>query len=98
MNKPNEKILNIADKTLKKTVNNYIATLSDEHRMLVVLKSQLYGGSWEPMLDDLKNRLEGKPYIFKLVNRIKDDIVRIQEMKGFEEKNNIDLADFIEMP
>lgn len=98
MNKPNEKILNIADKTLKKTIDNYIAALSAEHRMLVVLKSQLYGGSWEPMLDDLKNRLEGKPYIFKLVNRIKDDIVRIQEMQEFEEKNNIDLADFIEMP
>ena len=98
MNKPNEKILNIADKTLKKTVDDYIATLSDEHRMLVVLKSQLYGGSWEQMLDDLKNRLEGKPYIFKLVHRIQDDIVRIQEMQGFEEKNNIDLAEFIEMP
>lgn len=98
MNEPNEKILNISDETLKKTMNNYIAGLSDEHRMLVVLKSQLYGGSWEPMLDDLKNRLEGKPYIFKLVNRINDDLERIQEMKEFEEKNNIDLADFIEMP
>ena len=98
MNKPNEEILNVEGETLKKTVDNYVAILSDEHRMLVVLKSQLYGGSWETMLDDLKNRLEGKPYIFKLVNRINDDIVRIQEMKEFEEKNSIDLADFIEMP
>ncbi len=98
MNEPNEKILNISDETLKKTMANYIDGLSDEHRMLVILKSQLYGGSWEPMFDDLKNRLEGKPYIFKLVNRINDDLERIQEMKEFEEKNNIDLADFIEMP
>ena len=98
MDKPNEKILNINNKTEKKTVDNYIAGLSNEHRMLVILKSQLYGGSWEPMLDDLKNRLEGKPYIFKLVSRIKDDIERIQEMKEFEEKNNIDLADIVEMP
>ena len=98
MNKPNEKTLNSTDVAIKKAVDDYIATLSDEHRMLVVLKSQLYGGTWEPMLDDLKNRLEGKPYIFKLVNRIKDDIVRIQEMKEFEEENNIDLADFIDLP
>ncbi len=98
MNKPNEKILNISDKTLKKTIDSYITGLSNEHRMLVVLKSQLYGGSWVPMLDDLKNRLEGKPYIFKLVNRIKDDLERIQEMKEFEENNKVDLADFIEMP
>jgi hypothetical protein len=98
MNKPNEKTLNNTDVAVKKAINDYIARLSDEHRMLVVLKSQLYGGTWEPMLDDLKNRLEGKPYIFKLVNRIKDDVARIQEMKEFEEENNIDLADFIELP
>ena len=98
MDKPNEKTLNSTDVAIKKAVDDYITGLSDEHRMLVILKSQLYDGTWEPMLDDLKNRLEGKPYIFKLVNRIKDDIVRIQEMKEFEEENNIDLADFIELP
>ena len=98
MDKPNEKILNINDKADKKVVDDFIAKLSEEYRMLVILKSQLYGGAWEPMLDDLNNRLKGKPYIFKLVNRIKDDIVRIQEMKNFEEENNIDLADYIELP
>ena len=77
---------------------HFVDSLSDEHRMLVVLKAQLYGGTWEPMLDDLKNRLEGKPYIFKLVNRIKDDIERIQEMQNFEEEHNVDLADYVELP
>ncbi len=66
--------------------------------MLVALKSQLYGGSWEPMLDDLRNRLAGKPYIFKLVNRIQEDIERIEEMKRFEAKHGIDLADCVELP
>ena len=97
MDKPNDKTLNSTKIADKKAVDEYIARLSEEHRMLVVLKSQLYGGSWEPMIDDLKNRLEGKPYIFKLVNRIKDDIERIQEMKTFEEGNHIDLADLIEL-
>ena len=49
-----------------KAVADYIDRLSKECRMLVILKSQLYDGSWEPMLGDLKNRLGGKPYIFKL--------------------------------
>ncbi len=98
MNKPNDKTLDSMKIADKKVVDEYIAGLSEEHRMLVVLKSQLYGGSWEQMLDDLKNRLDGKPYIFKLVNRIKDDIERIQEMRTFEESNNIDLADFVELP
>lgn len=78
-------------------VNDYVASLSDEYRMLVVLKAQLYGGSWEPMLDDLRNRLAGKPYIFKLVNRIKDDIERIEEMQKFEAEHGIDLADRVEL-
>jgi hypothetical protein len=84
--------------TLKRDVNDFVAGLSDEHRMLVVLKAQLYGGSWEPMLDDLKNRLAGKPYIFKLVNRINDDIERIQQMHEFESEHNVDLSDFVELP
>jgi hypothetical protein len=78
-------------------VKNYVDGLSNEHKMLVVLKAQLYSGSWEPMLDDLENRLEGKPYIFKLSNRIKDDVQRIEQMKDFEDQNGIDLADYVSL-
>ncbi len=78
-------------------VNDYVDRLSNEHRMLVILKAQLYDGAWESMLDDLKNRLTGKPYIFKLVNRINDDIARIEEMRKFEKEHNIDLSDFVKM-
>lgn len=78
-------------------VEAFIRGLNDQYRMLIILKSQLYGGRWEPMLEDLTNRLEGKPYIFKLANRIKDDVERIQEMQQFETENGIDLADFIKL-
>ncbi len=81
-----------------RVVTDYINGLSEECRMLVVLKAQLYAGSWEPMLDDLRNRLAGKPYIFKLANRIQDDIERIEQMAQFETENNVDLADYVEMP
>jgi hypothetical protein len=77
-------------------IRDYVAGLSNEHRMLVVLKGQLYDGQWEPMLDDLKNRLSGKPYIFKLVNRINDDIKRIEQMMEFENKYSIDLVDYVD--
>ena len=75
----------------------FIRQLTEEHRMLVVLKSQLYGGRWEPMLEDLKNRLEGKPYIFKLANRIQDDIRRIEELQAFEAEQQIDLAEYVKL-
>ena len=84
--------------SVSNVLSDFVDGLSDEHRMLVVIKAQLYGGTWEPMLDDLKNRMVGKPYIFKLVNRINDDIERIQQMQNFEEKQNVDLADYVELP
>jgi hypothetical protein len=93
-----EKTKNKLGKTaVKHDVSDYAKTLSEEYRMLVVLKAQLYGGSWEPMLDDLRNRLVGKPYIFKLANRIQDDIERIEQMRKFEHDHNVDLADYVEM-
>jgi hypothetical protein len=80
-----------------KAINDYVSSLSEESRMLVVLKAQLYAGSWEPMLDDLRNRLNGKPYIFKLVNRIQDDIERIEQIMEFEAAHNIDLTEYVRM-
>jgi hypothetical protein len=78
-------------------VSNFVNSLSNEQRMLVILKRQLYSGSWKPMLDDLKNRLAGKPYIFKLANRIQDDIERIKRLEEFETEHNVDLADYVEL-
>ena len=93
-----EKIQNKPGKSaVNQNVNTYVETLSEEYRMLIVLKRQLYGGAWEPMLDDLRNRLAGKPYIFKLANRIQDDIERIEQMRKYEQDYNIDLADYVEM-
>ena len=88
---------NSTDERVDKAVTDYVNGLGDEQRMLVALKAQLYGGSWEPMLDDLRNRLSGKPYIFKLATRIQDDIERIEQMQQFEAVHDIDLADYVEL-
>lgn len=89
------------EKNDKMTANlpaeQFAHNLDEAHRMLVVLKAQLYGGRWEPMLEDLQNRLEGKPYIFKLANRIKDDVERIHQLMEFEKDNNVDLSDFVSL-
>ena len=92
---PAEKSENRGDSAVNRAVAEYVKTLAAEERMLVVLKAQLYGGSWEPMVEDLQNRLVGKPYIFKLANRIKDDVARIERMRKFEEEQGVDLSDFV---
>ena len=83
--------------TANTTIQEYVQRLSEEQRMLVILKAQLYGGQWEPMLEDLHNRLEGKPYIFKLASRIQDDIERIESMRTFESEYGVDLAEYVDL-
>jgi len=46
------------------------------------------------METDLRDRLQGRPYIFKLVNRIEEDLERIQKLRSYEEEHKIDLADY----
>jgi hypothetical protein len=88
---------NHKDLPVESVVEDFVRGLGNEYKMLVVLKRQLYGGRWEPMLDDLKNRLAGKPYIFKLANRIKDDVERIEQMRAFEGEHEVDLADYVDL-
>jgi hypothetical protein len=71
--------------------------MTTEERLLVVLKKELYAGSWDEILADLQARLNNKPYIFKLANRITDDIDRIKRLEKFEQSNNVDLSDYIEL-
>lgn len=79
-------------------VEEFIAQLAEEEKMLILLQRELYDGSWDDMLVDLQNRLNGRPYIFKLANRIKDDIARIEKLKTFEDQHNLKLADYVKPP
>lgn len=73
----------------------FCQSLLGEEQMLIVLRDELYGGSWDKMLQDLKDRLRGRPYIFKLVNRIKEDVGRIEKLQEYEKKHGINLSDFL---
>jgi hypothetical protein len=74
----------------------FLESLSTQDRMLVTLRDELYFGSWDRMLSDLKDRLKGRPYIFKLVNRIEEDIKRIENLRAYELKNEINLSEYLE--
>lgn len=73
----------------------FIAGLQAEERMLLLLKTELYDGQWEPMIRDLQDRLNGRPYIFKLANRITDDLARIERLRAFESQHKLDLASIV---
>ena len=73
----------------------YYAALTPEERMLLTLRDELYGGKWERMIGDLNDRLKGRPFIFKLVSRIKEDLRRIEKLQEYEKKHGINLVDYI---
>jgi hypothetical protein len=80
------------------TIEQFVTRLTDEQRMLLQLKRELYDGSWKAMRQDLNNRLEGKPYIFKLANRIRDDISRIEALQNFEKEHQVSLSEYVHPP
>jgi hypothetical protein len=82
---------------LPELVRRFTDSMTGEERMLVVLKRELYEGCWDEMIADLRARLEGRPYIFKLAHRIIDDLERIKRLRAFERHHEIDLSDFVDV-
>ncbi len=77
------------------TVRRFVEQISREEEMLIILKVELYEGNWASMLEDLRNRLAGRPHIFKLADRITEDIDRIGKLQSFEQKHQVDLSDYV---
>ena len=73
-------------------IDAFIESLTDEDKMLIRLREELYEGRWDAMLADLNDRLRGKPYIFRLASRIQDDMARVQRLSRFEREKNVNLA------
>lgn len=85
-----------ADETRELAVD-FVQTCSREERMLLILKHELYEGNWSEMVADLRARLAGKPYIFRLAHRIEDDLERIGRLRGFEETYAVDLSNYVSL-
>ena len=85
------------DAETDRPVREFVERLSREERMLIVLKRELYEGSWDDMDADLRARLEGRPYIFKLANRITEDLERIARLRAFEDQHRVDLCDYVKL-
>lgn len=79
----------------KPPIRRFIKTLTEDDRLLVALRDEIYGGSWKRMRQDLLDRLEGRPYILKLAARIRDDIGRIDKLEKYERRYNVNVAEMM---
>ena len=74
----------------------FFRTLPPEEVQLLILRDELYDGSWDEMRRDLAARRDGKPFIFKLINRIEEDLKRIERLAGYEEQHTVNLGAYLE--
>jgi hypothetical protein len=74
----------------------YFRSLSSEEEQLIILRDFLYEGDWDEMLQDLRDRQGGKPFIFKLNSRIEEDIRRIERIREYERAHKVDLGRYVQ--
>lgn len=75
--------------------HKYAAKITPDAKMLLDLRNELYNGSWDEMIKDLNYRMKGRPFVYKLVERIKADLRRIDKLQEYEKQHGINLMDYI---
>lgn len=80
---------------LPEPLRRFMDRLTDEQKLLLVLKRELYSRDWRPMITDLRNRLEGRPYVLRLAARIDDDLKRIEQLMELEARYKVDLSEYL---
>ena len=80
---------------MKKKIKPKSIKLTQDDKMLIILRDELYDGSWDLMIKDLKARMKKKPFVFKLYHRIQDDMKRIQRLHNFEKELKVNVLDCI---
>jgi hypothetical protein len=70
----------------------FLLQLQTHERVLLELRERLYEGSWDRVLRDLRARLNGEPYIYKLSQTISRDIQAIKRLQAYEARHDVDLA------
>lgn len=78
-------------------IRQVVDALSEQEKLLVICNYELYGGQWELLRADLADRLEGRPYVFKLGERIKEDLERVHRLQELEEKLEIKLCEYVKL-
>ncbi len=69
--------------------------LAEPERIVLIVRDELYGGSWENMRRDLAARAARKPFVFKLASRIKDDLAAVDKLSAFEDRHKVNLAEYL---
>jgi hypothetical protein len=79
----------------EETPEEFARALAREDRVLLDVRDELYAGDWKELERDLRARLAGKPFIFKLASKIEEDLDRIDRLRRFEAARGVDLGEVL---
>ncbi len=71
----------------------YLASLPEEYRLMLQVRDNVFGGSWKKQLSSMRKPLE-KPSSYTYRKRLIADIERVEEMRGYELEQGVNLADY----
>lgn len=74
----------------------FLRKLPPQERTLLVLREELYEGSWDEMKVDLESRLNKGPHVFELAEKIEADMERIERLVSYENSHDIDLGEYLD--
>ncbi len=73
------------------THRDFVRNLTVEELILLKLREELYEGNWSALENDLVDRLQCRPLIYKISRRIKRDLESLKKLRSYEQKNKVDL-------
>jgi len=84
-----------AGKTPPQDVEEFVSGLAETERIAVIVRDELFGGSWENMRRDLEARAAGRPYVFRLASRIDGDLKAVAKLSAFERRRKVNLSEYL---
>ena len=69
-----------------------LAAFDKHDATLVSIRNNIYDGDWDRMITHLKRNIDTKSYMFKMANKMREDLMRIE---GLVELDDDELDDIL---
>lgn len=79
----------------KRLHREYARGLTEDERLLIGLRDELYSGDWGWLLKALGDGLKLRPYIFKRDGLLRRHIALANKLQAYEREHGVDLADYL---
>lgn len=76
--------------------------LRSEDKILIRLVEDLFDGNWDAMIEDVRDRQAGRPYLFEqpwasnAAERLSEHLDWIQRLRDYEAEHKIRLVNYLE--